>query len=250
VRRATYDPDQVRRDFDRIAALPADGPDHNALYHRELLRHLPRTCERALDAGCGSGAFARLLADRAAQVDAFDLAPEMIAAARRRFGHQANLHFEVADFMERPLGEDVYDVIASVAALHHVPVAPALTRLAGALRPGGTLLVLDLLDPRGLREIPRNALAWLVARGHALASGRPPVPTAVRLAWDEHGRRDRYDSWPGIVRTYGAVLSGTRLRRHLLWRYSAIWSKPLSPPASPASSSISAGADGRRGAPR
>jgi SAM-dependent methyltransferase len=229
--RSTYDAEQIRRDFDRIAALPTDGPDHNALYHRELLRHAPRTCERALDAGCGTGAFARLLADRAARVDALDLAPAMIAAARRRFGGQANIRFEIADFMERPLGVETYDVIASVATLHHVPLAPALRRLAAALRPGGTLLVLDLVDPRGFRELPRNALAWLVARAHALGSGRPRVPRAARQAWDEHGRRDRYDSWASLVRTYGLLLPGTRLRRHLFWRYSAIWRKALTPAA-------------------
>ena len=248
--RATYDADQIRRDFERIAALPAAGPDHNALYHRYLLRHVPRTCERALDAGCGTGTFARLLADRAARVDAIDLAPGMIAAARRRFGQHANIQFEVADFMERPLGEGAYDVIASVATLHHLPLAPALARLAAALRPGGTLLVLDLLDPRGLRELPRNALAWLVARTHALATKGPRTPRAVRQAWDEHGRRDRYDSWPSIVGTYDALLPGARLRRHLLWRYSAVWRKALTPPVPPASSSTSATADAPRGVPR
>jgi SAM-dependent methyltransferase len=249
-RRATYDIDQIRSDFERIAALPEVGPDHNALYHRYLLRHVPQTCERALDAGCGTGSFARLLADRASHVDGLDLAPGMIAAARRQFGGGANIHFEVADFMERPLGQGVYDVIASVATLHHLPLVPALTRLADALRPGGTLLVLDLLDPRGLRELPRNALAWLVARAHALATRGPRTPRAVRQAWDEHGRRDRYDSWPSIVGTYDALLPGTRLRHHLLWRYSAIWRKALTPPAPPAFSSTSATADALRGAPR
>ena len=67
---ATYDAVQIRSDFERIAALPTAGPDHNAVYHRHLLSHVPRTCERALDAGCGTGSFARLLADRAARVDA------------------------------------------------------------------------------------------------------------------------------------------------------------------------------------
>jgi SAM-dependent methyltransferase len=247
--RATYDADQIRSDFDRIAALPAAGPDHNAVYHPYLLRHVPRHCERALDAGCGAGTFASLLADRAARVDALDLAPGMIAAARGRFGGQANIQFEVADFMERPLGDGVYDVIASVATLHHLPLAQALARLAAALKPGGTLLVLDLLDPRGLRELPRNALAWLLARTHALAT-RARTSKAVREAWDEHGGRDRYDSWPNIVGAYDALLPGARLRRHLLWRYSAIWRKALNPPAPPASSSTCATADAPRGAPR
>lgn len=225
------DADRVRRDFDEIAALPASGPDHNALYHRYLLRHVPQRCDHALDVGCGTGSFACRLAERATRVDALDLSPGMIAVACRRADVRANIHFEVADFVERPLDRDHYDVIASIATLHHVPLAAALPRLAAALKPGGTLLVLDLLDTSGLRELPRNALAWLVARARWLAAGQPSVPRAVRKAWEEHGRRDRYDSWRRIVSTYGALLPATRLRRHLLWRYSAVWRKALTPAA-------------------
>ncbi len=43
--------------------------DHNAYYHRLLLRHLPRPCNRVLDVGCGAGAFAVELAKRAERVD-------------------------------------------------------------------------------------------------------------------------------------------------------------------------------------
>src|ERR1039457_293442 len=42
--------------------------DHNAYYHRLLLRHLPRPCNRVLDVGCGAGAFAVELAKRAEHV--------------------------------------------------------------------------------------------------------------------------------------------------------------------------------------
>jgi 16S rRNA G1207 methylase RsmC len=44
--------------------------DHNAYYHRLLLRQLPERCHRVLDVGCGTGSFATRLASRVEQVDA------------------------------------------------------------------------------------------------------------------------------------------------------------------------------------
>jgi 2-polyprenyl-3-methyl-5-hydroxy-6-metoxy-1,4-benzoquinol methylase len=57
--------------------------DHNAYYHRLLLRHLPRPCNRVLDVGCGAGAFTVELAKRAEHVDALDRSPAMIEEAKR-----------------------------------------------------------------------------------------------------------------------------------------------------------------------
>jgi ubiquinone/menaquinone biosynthesis C-methylase UbiE len=72
----------VQSDFDRIAMIAQDGWDHNAPYHRYLLRHIPLRCEAALDIGCGTGSFSRLLAERADRVVALDLSPRMIEVAR------------------------------------------------------------------------------------------------------------------------------------------------------------------------
>src|SRR5260370_24027082 len=63
-------------------AMSALDWDHNAYYHRLLLRHLPRPCSRVLDVGCGAGAFAAKLATRAGHVDALDRSPAMIEQAR------------------------------------------------------------------------------------------------------------------------------------------------------------------------
>ena len=49
--------------------------DHNAYYHRWILRQLPPRFGRALDAGSGSGDLARLLAGRADRVCGIDIDP-------------------------------------------------------------------------------------------------------------------------------------------------------------------------------
>ncbi len=216
--------DQVRRDFDRIATLPATGFDRNAHYHDVLLRALPRHFDRALDVGCGTGAFARLLAARAHHVDAIDLSPAMIAAARERSTAHGNITFEVADVLAHPLARGRYDAIASIATLHHVPLEVVLPRLAEAVAPGGTLVVLDLLDAGSLPDLPRNAIAWLYARALSLSHGAR-TPAAVHQAWMEHGARESYGSRRETFARYRALLPGVRLERHLLWRFSAVWVK-------------------------
>jgi SAM-dependent methyltransferase len=76
-----WDPAKVRADFDRLAGLSEDGWDHNAHYHAFLLGQLPTRCGQALDVGCGTGSFARLLAGRCDQVLGIDLSPRMVAVA-------------------------------------------------------------------------------------------------------------------------------------------------------------------------
>jgi len=68
--------DRVREDFDRLADLPeSSGWGHNAHYYPFLLKHLPPRPDEALEVGCGTGAFARVLAERCGRVVAIDLSP-------------------------------------------------------------------------------------------------------------------------------------------------------------------------------
>jgi 2-polyprenyl-3-methyl-5-hydroxy-6-metoxy-1,4-benzoquinol methylase len=62
--------------------------DHNAYYHRLLLRQMPQHCRRVLDVGCGAGAFAARLAQRSEQVDALDRSAVMIEEAKRHPGQR------------------------------------------------------------------------------------------------------------------------------------------------------------------
>src|SRR6266536_430640 len=131
--------------------------DHNAYYHRLLMRQLPRPCMRVLDVGCGAGAFAAELASRAGHVDALDRSPAMIEAARQMT--PANVTCILGDVMRDPLPAERYDAIVSVSALHHLPLDDALRRLSRALRPGGVLAAVAL--PR--HDIPRELPAELPA---------------------------------------------------------------------------------------
>ncbi len=49
----------------------------------------------------------------------------------------------------------------------------------------------------------------------------------MRAAWSEHGRREHYLTI-AEARVLGAeCLPGSVVRRHLLWRYSLVWTRPF-----------------------
>src|SRR5690349_4675359 len=131
--------------------------DHNAFYHRTLLRQLPQHCDRILEVGCGAGALAAELARRADRVDAVDRSAEMIEAARRVV--PGNVDCVQADILEHPLPEAAYDAVVSLTTLHHMRLDQVLPRLAHTLRPGGVLAVIALPRADPLRELPAEVTA-------------------------------------------------------------------------------------------
>ena len=224
---AESDRTRVRSDFDRLAALPDDPCDHNVHYHEVLLAALPARCGDVLEVGCGSGAFTRKLAARAERVVGIDLAPRMIEAARARCAGLANVRLEVADATAWELGAARWDAIVSLATLHHLPAAETLARWRDALRPGGALLVLDLVADGGLADRLRSAAALPCNVALRLArTGRLRMSAEARRLWDEHGRHDVYPTLAEVRALAGALLPGARVRRHLFWRYSLVWCKP------------------------
>ncbi|MEU9762947.1 class I SAM-dependent methyltransferase [Streptomyces sp. NPDC001834] len=194
--------------------------DHNAHFHRWILRQLPRRCDSALDVGCGSGDLARLLTTRARTVHAVDADPDIVARARELTGPAAPLTFTVA---EAPTGMPAgpYDVITCVATVHHLPFTEALAGFRERLAPGGTLVVVGLAreETRGdhllaLVSSPLNvAMGWVRNRGRR--APRPVSMTAVT--------RPARMTFREIVREARDVLPGAEARRRLFWRYTLVW---------------------------
>jgi trans-aconitate methyltransferase len=76
-------------------------------------------------------------------VKAVDADPVITAQAQKLTPAGLPVTFVVTDAMTKlPAGS--YDVITSVATIHHLPFVQALTRIRGRLAPGGTLVVVGL----------------------------------------------------------------------------------------------------------
>jgi SAM-dependent methyltransferase len=205
--------------------------DHNAYYHRLLLRQLPQRCQRVLDVGCGAGLFAAQLAQRSKQVDAVDRSAAMIEEAKRHTPDNVNcVH---ADVLVDALPSKEYDAIFSISALHHMPLHDALPVLADALRPGGMLAAIALPRPDLRRELPVEIVA---AVGHRLLGA---AFLAERLLASNGGFAKDPDcsSMPVVMDPplttrevtdlAAALLPGALVQRRLFWRYLLIWRKPI-----------------------
>lgn len=218
----------ISKEFDRLALVTAsdDGWTQNSHYHDLLLRPVAAGCRRALEIGCGTGAFSRRLARCSEQVTALDLSPEMIRIARERSLEFKNIDFEVADAAELDFPSEEFDCVATIATLHHLAMKPMLSKFKRALRPGGVLLILDLVEPEGFHDRLMDALALPACVGLRLLHERRFRESAsVRAAWAEHARFDTYPTLSEVQKACAELLPGAQVRRHLLWRYSVIWRK-------------------------
>jgi 2-polyprenyl-3-methyl-5-hydroxy-6-metoxy-1,4-benzoquinol methylase len=199
--------------------------DHNARYHRWLLRQLPRGAGRALDVGCGSGELVRRLAERRAEaVVGVDADAGILERAREATPADAPVAYTLAEAPSR-LPPGPYDVITCVAVLHHLPLAESLVRFREELASGGTLVVVGcaraegaLDHALGLAAVALNPLiGWVKNRGRP-ASHRPVSMTAPV--------RDPEMTFAEIGRAARRILPGVRLRRRLFWRYTLVWRAP------------------------
>ncbi len=161
--------------------------------------------ERILYPGAGTGSDALRAAQRGARVTLVDLAPNMLARARRRFA-RASCHgtFVEGDVLAPAPGLEGlpaagFDrVVASffLNTLARAEVAPAIASLCRLLRPGGTFTIVDFCGPsqhrmlRALQQayhLPAMLLFGVLAKNpwHGLydldafvtALGLPLVPT-------------------------------------------------------------------------
>lgn len=218
---------QVLEDFDRIATLTAREPEARERYSDYLLKQVPLACDHVLEIGSGFGAFARLIAGRARRVTAIDVSPQMIEVARKRSAGFANLEFALTDFLQVELPAESYDCVVTLATLHHLPLDESLNRMKALLRPGGLLILHDLLAAGN----PFDRALDLVRLPFSMAArfrqtGRLRERREIRQAWSEHGRGESYLTPQEVRELRDEHLQGGRVHLHFLWRYTVIWRKP------------------------
>ena len=111
----------------------------------------------ALDAGAGTGAVARVMAELvgpAGTVYALEVSQERVAEGRSLASECKNLSFVVGDILAPPFEAGSFDFVWCRFVLQHLPEPERAVRsLVSLVRPGGKLVLGDL-DGHGLRHFP------------------------------------------------------------------------------------------------
>ena len=133
---------QVAGRFDR-----SYGPGRSwQAFGQLLLRVLPPLV--IADLGAGEGLLSELLARRAKKVIAVDNSERMVeyGANQARKNKLKNLEFRLGDLETPPIDPESVDLIVLSQALHHAAdPEKAIQSAARILRPGGQIMILDLL---------------------------------------------------------------------------------------------------------
>ncbi|MGZ8176610.1 class I SAM-dependent methyltransferase [Williamsia sp. SKLECPSW1] len=190
--------------------------NYNTHYYRLFDELRDRQFHSALDVGCGEGMLTRRMREFIPRVVGIDPDETSIAAARDQC---CDVEYRCVDVLEDDLRGETFDAVASVAALHHMPAARGLRRLAGLVRPGGTLVVVGCAASNRWWEKPVDAVSF--AGGAVMAATHPLWDHAAPTVWPPPVT---YTQMRRLART---MLPGARFRRHLLFRYSIVWDRPL-----------------------
>ncbi len=135
--------DQVAGRFDR-----SYGPGRSwQAFGQMLLRLIPHLV--VADLGSGEGLLSQLLARRAKKVIAVDNSEKIVAfgASKAKKMGLKNLEFRLGNLEEPPVDPASVDLVVLSQALHHAKEpARAIQSAHRLLKPGGTLMILDLLE--------------------------------------------------------------------------------------------------------
>lgn len=134
----------------------------------------PERTDDCVDLGAGTGFVTTALAPLVHSVLAVDISPEMTRslAEQADLADLGNVRAEVGDLNELSLNPESTDLIVSNYALHHLTDSGKRALVANTarwLRPGGRLVLADMMFGRGTtprdRRILREKVAALAAKG-------------------------------------------------------------------------------------
>jgi 2-polyprenyl-3-methyl-5-hydroxy-6-metoxy-1,4-benzoquinol methylase len=201
--------------------------NHNDHYHQLIIGIIAPDCQSALDVGCGQGALTRRLRQLIPHVTGMDRDERSIALARAQ-AKFPDIRYLQADFLAESVEPGSFDLVTSVASLHHMDAEAALRKMADVLRPGGVLVVIGLardFSPTNFALIVPAMIGNWMHRA-AAAWSRRASPGAAGIAYQSPVIWPPATTYRQARRLAERILPGVQYRRRLYWRYSLVWHKP------------------------
>ncbi|MEP9394258.1 class I SAM-dependent methyltransferase [Gordonia sp. VNK1] len=178
---------------------------------------LPPHARTALDVGTGDGLLAVELRERIPEVVAIDIDESVLDRAR---SEAKGIEWIRGDVMDHRFGR-TFDVVASVATLHHLPdLSAAFRRLSDLTSPGGTLVTVGLARPTRISEHGLGLLG--VAQHRWLSLRRGHWEHSAPTVWPPP------HSYTEVRQCAMRELPGAQWKLLPLFRYAVTWHKPMS----------------------
>lgn len=146
-------------EWDEMHALDLNAAD----IQQALLASLPDEMGKLLDIGTGTGQLLELLAPRISAGVGLDASRAMLALARSRLSRPGLTHCAVrlGDMYRLPMADASFNHVVLQMVLHYAEdPAAALAEAVRVLRPGGTLVVVDLGPHDNAECMTRLAHRW------------------------------------------------------------------------------------------
>jgi ArsR family transcriptional regulator len=158
------------------------------------------------DLGCGTGLVTATIAPFVERVIAVDGSNEMLSTARERLGATDNVDVRQGELELLPIPERTLDVALLVLVLHYVPDVPrVLGEVARVLKPGGKVLIVDML--------PHEREEYQQQMGHVwLGFSEPQLQRFLSHAGLENSR---YQALPSDPEVKGPALFAATATRSL-----------------------------------
>lgn len=158
-----YDFDTIAMNYDRMNRLMTLGLDRR--WRKRAVRGLHGN---VLDVACGTGDMVVSLAEQGCTVTGVDISEEMLAIAKRK-APQAT--YMLADAEQLPFEDSSFDAVTCAFGVRNfVHLEQGLSEMLRVLKPGGTMVILELATPDNILIKPfynlytKHLIPWLGSR--------------------------------------------------------------------------------------
>jgi SAM-dependent methyltransferase len=137
-----------------------DNVQFRALRRGLALATLPSGA-RFLDVGCGTGRWVRRYSDLGFSPVGVDATIGMLRIAR---AHQTAIPLTAALAYSLPFSDSVFDAISDITVVQHIPYhlqREALREMVRVLRPGGRMILFELIRGQDSHIFPRHPRDWI-----------------------------------------------------------------------------------------